>query len=76
VGKKLWSGIKKVFHTLGLITNFILLAAFYFVPIGVYALFARLARRDFLDIRDGSRPSFWKPRRPDEPTLERARRQS
>ena len=38
-----------------LITNFILLAAFYFVPIGIYAVFARLARRDFLGLRDGGR---------------------
>ena len=76
MAKTLWLGIKKVFHTLGLFTNFILLAVFYFGPVGIYALFARLARRDFLDIRDGSRPSFWKPRRPEEPTLERARRQS
>ena len=76
MAKKLWLGIKKVFHTLGLVTNFILLALFYFVPVGIYALFARLARRDFLDVRSGDRQSFWKPRRLEEPTLERARRQS
>jgi len=76
VGKRLWNGIKKVFHALGLAQNFILLAVFYFVLFGPFALVGRLTGRDFLGIRDPERKSFWKKRRAVEPTLERARRQS
>ena len=76
MGKRLWHGIRKAFHGLGLVQNFVLLAIFYFVLFGPLALIARLAGRDWLDIRHPDRESFWKPRRQEEPSLERARRQS
>jgi Na+-driven multidrug efflux pump len=76
VGKSIWQAIKTAFHGLGLVTNFLLLAVFYFLPIGVYAIIARLLGRDFLDIRRHDQASFWKKRPAEQPTLERARRQS
>ncbi len=74
--KTLWRGIKRLFHGLGLVQNVLLLAVFYFLLFGPMALIVRLVKRDMLDIRGSDRPSFWTRRPPEEPSLERARRQS
>lgn len=76
MGKTIWHGIKRFFHGLGLVQNFLLLAVFYFVLFGPMALVARLAMRDLLDIHHPDRESFWKPRPAEEPSLKRARHQS
>ncbi len=76
MGRKLWEGIRAAFHAVGLATNFVLLALFYFLVFGPFALLVRLLRRDFLALRPSGRSSFWRPREPEEPSLERARRQS
>ena len=74
--QKLWAKIKRFFHKVGLVQNFVLLAVFYFVLFGPLAILVRLAGRDLLHLKPGSRESFWHKRRQIEPTLERARRQS
>jgi hypothetical protein len=76
VRRKLWSGIKRFFHGLGLVQNFILLSIFYFLLFGPLALIVRLTGRDLLGLRARGRESFWVKRRKVEPSLERARRQS
>ncbi len=73
---KLWYGICTVGHGIGLVVNAVILALFYFLVFGPFALFARLFSGDALALRCGDRPSFWCARRPDEASLERARRQS
>ena len=76
MGKALWHGIRRFFHALGLVQNFLLLAIFYFLLFGPFALIARLTGRDFLGIRPSDQPSFWRPRPAEAPSLARARRQS
>ena len=76
VGKRLWSGVKRAFHALGLAQNFIFLAIFYFLLFGPMALVARLTGRDFLGLRHPDRESFWQKRPPEDLSLERAKRQS
>ena len=73
---KVWQGIRAVFHALGLAVNVIVLAVFYFLIFGPFALLARLFSRDPLALRAAGRQSFWVSRELDEPSLERARRQS
>jgi hypothetical protein len=76
VGKALWHGIKRFFHALGLVQNFLILAIFYFLLFGPFALIARLSGRDFLGIRRSDRASFWRTRPAEDLSLARARRQS
>jgi len=76
VGKTIWHGIKRFFHGLGLVQNFVLLAIFYFLLFGPFALIIRLTGCDLLGLRHGDRESFWRPRPQIEPSLERARHQS
>ena len=76
MGKKLWRGVKRVFHALGLVQNLVLLGVFFFVLFGPMALLIRLFRRDMLALRGGDRKSFWLPRPPEDTSLERAKRQS
>ncbi len=73
---KLWQGIRVVGHGIGLAVNAVILAFFYFFIFGPFALLARLFSRDLLALHEGGRESFWHPRKPEEPSLERARRQS
>ncbi|MBL7223042.1 MAG: hypothetical protein ISS72_04240 [Candidatus Brocadiae bacterium] len=73
---KLWQGIRAIGHGIGLVANFVVLAVFYFLIFGPFALVIRLFRRDMLGLGGAERQSFWVPREPDEPSLERARRQS
>jgi len=76
VGTKLWRGIQKTFHAIGLAQNFVLLALFYFLILGPFALVVRIARRDLLGLKDRDRESFWQRRPAEGDTLERARHQS
>ena len=76
MGKTLWQGLKKVFHALGLVQNFVLLAVFYFLLFGPMALLIRLFGRDLLGLRRRECETFWQPRPPEQTGLERARRQS
>jgi len=71
-----WDRIKAILGALGRAQTFALLLLFYVFVLGPVALLARLAGRDFLRLRARGRDSFWVPRPPDEPTLERARHQS
>ncbi|MFW6161246.1 MAG: SxtJ family membrane protein [Planctomycetota bacterium] len=73
---KLWQGVLGVGHAIGLVVNFLILGVFYFLIFGPFALLARLFARDPLDLARDGRESFWSPREPEEPSLERARRQS
>jgi len=77
MGTTLWQGLKKVFHALGVVQNFVLLAVFYFLLFGPMALLIRLFRRDLLGLRRRREcETFWQPRPPEQTSLERARRQS
>ena len=76
MASRLWQGICAVSHGVGLAVNFIILAIFYFLIFGPFALVARLLGRDFLGLRHGDRESFWAEREAEKPSLERARRQS
>jgi len=73
---KLWQGVCAIGHGIGLAVNAVILAVFYFLIFGPFALLARLFSRDPLTLRDATRASFWQPRETEEPSLERARRQS
>ena len=73
---KLWQGIRAFGHGIGLVANFVVLALFYFLIFGPFALVIRLFRRDLLGLGGAERESFWEPRERTEPSLERARRQS
>jgi len=76
LARHLWRAVRKGFHALGLAQTFVLLALFYFLLFGPFALIARLSGRDFLGLRRAEGASFWRKRPPEQPTLERARRQS
>ena len=73
---KLWTCLKQFFHKLGLVQNFIILAVFYFLLFGPFAIVSRLFKRDLLGLRTRGRESFRHKRRQTDPSLERARRQS
>jgi len=76
VWRKLWASIKRFFHKVGLVQNFVLLAVFYFVLFGPLAILVRLTGRDLLNLKEKGTESLWHKRRQVEPSLERARRQS
>ena len=73
---KLWQGICAVGNAVGLVVNLVILAVFYFLIFGPFALLARLFSRDPLDLRGANRESYWCPREPEDTSLDRARRQS
>ena len=76
MGTRLWQAIGATFHAFGLVANLFILAIFYFLIFGPFALVVRLLGRDFLGLRRGERETFWTTRRAEEPSLERAKRQA
>ena len=76
MGTRLWQAICATFHAFGLVVNLFILAIFYFLIFGPFALVVRLLGRDFLGLRRAERETFWTTRRAEEPSLERAKRQA
>ena len=76
MGTRLWQGIRAVFHAIGLAVNVLVLAIFYFLIFGPFALVVRLFGRDLLGLRRADRQTFWAKRRAETPSLDRARHQA
>ncbi len=52
-------GFKSFGHIITSIVNFVLLFFVYFIGVGVTWLFAKIAGKKFLDIKKGSKESYW-----------------
>jgi len=57
------SGFRSGFHAFGngvaMVVNTILLGAVYFLAVGLTSLFARLMKKEFLDVSMPDRKSYW-----------------
>ena len=73
--KHIWSGWKKFAHALGVFNTKVILTLFYFLVIGIAAVFARIFGKDLLDRKFVDADPLWKIREPLLPNLEEARRQ-
>jgi hypothetical protein len=73
--KKLYRGATKVARIIGIPFSIAILTLFYFVGIGLTALFARIFVRDLLPLKFEKRKSYLRVRPPDEPTIETVSRQ-
>ena len=73
--QKIWAFWKRFAHRLAIIQTTIILTLFYFLMIGIFALAAKLLRKDLLDKRWRKNKSFWKEKEKMLATLEAARRQ-
>ena len=65
--KLLWAGWKKFAHGLGVVNRYVLLTLFYFLMVNGVHVVLRILRRDLLDRRMQTVPSYWHERAQQQP---------
>jgi hypothetical protein len=73
--RRLWEGWKAIAHAIGTFQARWILAFLYLVLVGPVALIRRLGGADPLGVRPGPGTTYWRPRPPETPSLDAARRQ-
>jgi hypothetical protein len=71
---RLWAAWKRLAHAIGTVQARLILSVLYFVLLPPFALVRRLGA-DPLGRRPAPGPTSWRPRPPEAPTLDAARRQ-
>jgi|GEM_PF-1793556 hypothetical protein len=73
LGKRFFAAWKRFALFVGLVNTHLLLFLVYWLVFGPFSLALKLLGKDHLRLRPRQADSYWLPREPDEPTIERAR---